>query len=275
MKKVNLLLTVLFLIMTTFSANCQDATIDAVEELKEEAGDDGFMVGADLVSRYIWRGTDYGNSPAIQPSLGFSWKGLEIGAWGSYAFAKQSIQVNDSTVEDAGNYSEIDFYVSYTYKWFTVLFYDYFTVNGLNPNEGNNYFNYQNSTTGHTLEGALIFEGTEKVPLRFTASTLLYGADKDKDSAGVYGNGTKNNFSTYFELEYTFNIKKYNIDLKPFIGGTPFGSGWYGSKAGIINLGLSVRKEIPITPLYSLPVQVSVITNPMTEAAFLVFAVSL
>ena len=31
-----------------------------------------FSLGADLASRYIWRGKDYGNSPAIQPNVSFS-----------------------------------------------------------------------------------------------------------------------------------------------------------------------------------------------------------
>ena len=40
-------------------------------------------VGADIVSQYIWRGTDCGGV-SIQPSLGVSYKGLSLGAWGSW-----------------------------------------------------------------------------------------------------------------------------------------------------------------------------------------------
>ena len=87
--------------------------------------------------------------------------------------------------------------------------------------------------------------------------------------------GTKNNFSTYFELEYKFNVKKYGIDLKPFIGGTPFGSSWYGPKAGIINTGISAKKQVEITPKYALPMQAALIVNPSSQAVFLVFTVSL
>ena len=36
-------------------------------------------LGADLVSRYIWRGKDFGNSPAIQPNVAFSVAGFKIG----------------------------------------------------------------------------------------------------------------------------------------------------------------------------------------------------
>jgi hypothetical protein len=253
----------------------QEEKVPGTTAAEEGTEENGISAGADFVSRYVWRGMDYGNSPAIQPTLCYSWNGLNIGAWGSYAFSKHTIAINDSTMVDAGNFSEFDLYVSYTYKWFTLLFYDYFTVNGLNPNEGNKYFDLNNSTTGHTLEGSLIFEGPEKFPLKFTASTLLYGDDKNQDENGEYGEGNKNNFSTYLELEYKFHVGGNFIELSPFIGGSLFGSSWYGSKPGIINLGLSASKEIPVTERFSIPVRVSAVANPVAQSAFLVFAVSL
>ncbi len=253
----------------------QEETVLAESELSAKEGAATLNFGADLMSRYIWRGMDYGNSPAIQPNLGFAWKGLTIGAWGSYAFAKHSIQVNDSTIEDAGNYSEMDLYISYTYKWFTLMAFDYFTVNGLNPNEGNRYFDYNNKTTAHTFELCLTFDGPESFPIQVMASTLVFGADKGKDSTGTYGFGENNNYSTYFELGYKFTLKRIGVDLKPFIGGIPFGSSWYGPHAGITNFGLTAKREIPVTQQYSLPVQASLITNPQAQSVFLVFGISL
>jgi hypothetical protein len=226
------------------------------------------------MSRYVWRGIDFGNSPAIQPNLSFSWKGLNIGAWGSYAFANHSVKVNDTTVADAGTYAETDLFLSYSYKWFTLMVFDFFTVNGLNPNEGNSYFNYDNATTGHTFEGSLLFDGPEKFPLQAVASMLFYGADKCKDSTGVYGSGSKNNYSVYFELAWKIHLKKIRADLKPFIGGIPYGSSWYGPYAGVTNIGLTAKKAISFTPQYALPVQVSIITNPQAQSLFFIFGIS-
>jgi len=189
-------------------------------------------IGADFMSRYIWRGIDFGNSPAIQPNIYFSWQGLNIGTWGSYAFSAQSIRINDTTVENIGHYSEMDLYICYTLKWFTLMVFDYFTIDGLNANEGNRYFDYNNNTTGHTFEISFTFDGPEKCPLQFIAATLVYGADKNKDTLGIYGSGDKNNFSTYFELAYNFNFPRIGLEMRPFIGGTPFGSSWYGPHAG-------------------------------------------
>jgi hypothetical protein len=223
-----------------------------------------FSAGTDLVSRYIWRGKDYGNSPCIQPNVAFSVAGLKIGVWGSYAVIY---------TEKSGNYAEFDPYISYTWKWFTLAVTDYFYPNAITPNNNNKYFNYNNSTTGHTFEGCLTFTGPEKFPLQICAATLFYGADKGKDSTGVYGLGAKNNYSTYFEISYPFTVK--GIGVKPFLGGIPFGSSWYGPYGGVVNAGLTVSKSIKITKEYELPVYTSIISNPQAQSVFLVFGVSL
>ncbi len=260
--------------LSAFSLQAQDEKLR--DEIETEVKQDGPSItfGADLVSRYVWRGIDFGNSPAIQPNLSFSWKGLNIGTWGSYSFGKHDVRINDSTVVDGGTYAEADLFVSYTYKWFTVMVFDYFTVNGLNPNENNKYYNFNNATTGHAFEGCLSFDGPENFPLQVLACTIFYGLDKGKDTLGAYGMGDKNNYSTYFELGYKFHLKKIGMDLKPFIGGIPFGSSWYGPYAGITNLGLTAKKGIPVTEKYSLPVQVSFITNPQAQSVFLIFGIS-
>ncbi len=256
------------------SVQAQDEKVREEIETESDSGHAAINFGADLMSRFIWRGIDFGNSPAIQPNLSFSYKGLNIGAWGSYAFSGYKIQINDTTVEDAGTYAETDLYISYTYKWFTLMVFDYFTVNGLNPNEGNRYFDYNQATTGHTVEGCLSFDGPENFPVQLMASVLFYGADKGRDSKGVYGQGTTSNYSTYVELAYKIQLNRLGVDLRPFIGGIPFGSSWYGPYAGITNLGLTATKEIPITAQYALPVQVSLITNPQAQSVFFTFGIS-
>ena len=39
-------------------------------------------VSSDLVSQYLWRGQDLG-SVSVQPSLGVSYKGFSLSAWGN------------------------------------------------------------------------------------------------------------------------------------------------------------------------------------------------
>jgi len=41
-------------------------------------------LGADLVSSYVWRGTQFGSGAHIQPWVSLSTGNLEFGAWGSF-----------------------------------------------------------------------------------------------------------------------------------------------------------------------------------------------
>jgi hypothetical protein len=208
-----------------------------------------FDVGTDIVSRYVWRGTDFGNSPSIQPFLSYSIAGLEIGAWGSFATSGANMQ-------------EVDLYASYTFlkEMFSVGVIDYFFPDAMVSM--NNYFDYKDKSTGHILEGSVGFNGVEKVPLYFNASYNFYGADK--------------NNSWYFELGYNGSCKV--IDYSIFCGATT-GEGIYltpeADGFSVVNVGLGVSKDIKITEHWSLPVFGQLITNPQAQNIFLVFGFSL
>jgi hypothetical protein len=255
-----------------FSVTCFAQVRDEGIVEKKVTNPPQFNLGADLVSRYIWRGKDFGNSPAIQPNVAFSDAGFKISAWGSFGFVPYSQKINDTTTVNMGNYAEFDPSICYTYKGLTLSITDYYFPNGMTPNN-NNYFDYNNSTTGHTFEVALAYAGPEKFPIQLFAGTLVYGADKGKDAAGNYGLGTKNNFSTYFEAAYNFTVK--GIGVKPFIGGIPFGSSWYGPSGGVVNTGITVSKTIPITKDFGIPVFTSIIANPQSQSVFFVFGLTL
>jgi len=68
---------------------------------KEKTDQSPFTVTMDLVNRYIWRGSDFGNAPQIQPTIKFTASGLTAGAWGSYSIL--------------GNYQEADMFASYSF----------------------------------------------------------------------------------------------------------------------------------------------------------------
>lgn len=63
-----------------------------------------FGVGADVVSKYIWRGTDLGG-PSVQPSLSVAYKGLSLTAWGSIGFDSEDDKEVDLTLAyETGNF---------------------------------------------------------------------------------------------------------------------------------------------------------------------------
>ncbi len=70
---------------------------------QDDEGPD-ISVGADLVSRYVWRGLDFGNAPAVQPTIEFTAGNFAFGAWGSYTIS-------------ASPYLEADLYASYSFDF--------------------------------------------------------------------------------------------------------------------------------------------------------------
>jgi len=122
----------------------------------------------------------------------------------------------------------------------------------------------------------LSFNGTENLPLSLLIATNFYGDDLDSE-----GNSR---FSSYAELGYSLETGAgVSIDL--FAGANLTAQseadkeaeldGFYGNKAGLINIGATAGKEIEITEKFSLPVSASLITNPMAGNIFFVFGISL
>lgn len=199
--------------------------------------------GADFVSRYLWRGLDFGNTFSIQPSVALTSGNFEIGFWGSYPFTNT-----------AGGNEEMDLYLGYTLGDFSVLVTDYYF-----PNSSGKYGNYEDPGA-HTLEVGLSYGGTEAFPISVTAFMNVYN---DKDN------------TVYFELGYSTEVSEVAVDL--FVGGTPGGDGgYYGTTDfNLINIGITASKDVKITDEFSLPVFSSYILNPNTEIAYLIFGVSL
>jgi hypothetical protein len=229
--------------------------------------------GADLMSRYIWRGLDLGGpSPSIQPGLKFSYTtkneihNITVGAWGAYCFS--------GTVNE-----EIDMFASYTlYNMVSLTVTDYFFP-GLNTGEKNKYYVYSADSTGHVFEGAISFNGTKKVPITFMFAMNFYGNDARK----MINDSTEGKIvmSKYIEVGYKHSFKLFDFNAwigaaldKPVPEYSPVGY-YQNTRAGIINIGIKAAKNIKITEHYSLPVQCQLITNPMQQKIWLVFGFTL
>ena len=83
-------------------------------------------IGADFVSKYVWRGGDFGEAsiqPYISTSIG---ENLEVGVWSSYALT------------DYG-FSEVDAYISYSVGNFGLTLTNY-TFPGLTDDDGKSLY---------------------------------------------------------------------------------------------------------------------------------------
>ncbi len=222
--------------------------------------------GGDILNRYVWRGLDLGGkSPSIQPWMKLNMGGTDhsftVGAWGAFSLAGTANE-------------ETDLYLSYTYKGtFTIAVTDYFFP-GLNTGTKDNYFEWGDTKTGHILEGSLTFHGTERIPFTLLIAMNFYGNDARRNNGKIFK-------SKYIEIGYNARIK--DIDLNVFLGVTPDKANinegetpfYLNEKPGVINLGLKVSKSIQITENFSVPVQCSLISNPVNNKIFMVFGFSL
>jgi hypothetical protein len=251
----------LFFTGSTFSQNTQKWSAD-------------FQIGADFMSRYIWRGLNLGGSgPSIQPALklniGNPNHQFSIGAWGAYTFSATANQ-------------EMDLIASYTFKGLlTLMVTDYFFPD-LNTGKRDQYFCYSKDSTGHVFEGLIMFNGTEKIPFTLMVATNFYGNDarkmKQVNDSTFVEDGIQ--YSTYIELGFKKRIKTF--DFNAFVGGTinspktgNHETGYYANtKAGFTNIGIKLAKSIPVTEKYFIPVQASLIANPLQSKIYLVFGIS-
>ena len=192
--------------------------------------------GADLVSSYVWRGTQFGSGAHIQPYMDLGSGNLAGGVWGSFP----------TSAKGGGN--ELDLWVSYDFGPLALTITNYTF-----PGEGGAY-----------SEGEGLFEGDYT---ELAASTSLGGIDI---SAGYFTEVE----ALYVEVGTSVGAIDialgYGDDQSD-----PLNLGTYaGGGSGLVNMSFSGSKDIQITDSFALPVFGSFIVNPEAETAFLVFGVS-
>ncbi len=198
--------------------------------------------GADVVSSYVWRGTQFGDGAHIQPWMELGSGAITGGIWGSFPLTGVGTVVGEdaagNSLFNGGN--ELDLWVTgdLGFMSLTVTNYSF-------PGQYGGY----GAGTG-------VFDGDIEV----SGSTSLGGIDLTvgyfTDLEALY-------------IEAAFSAGPVDIGLG-------FGSdgkdAFYGD--GLVNLSLGGSKDIKITEEYSLPIFGSFIYNADSEAAFLVFGAS-
>lgn len=222
-------------------------------------------IGADVVSRYVWRGTDFGESMSVQPALTLGFGGLEVGAWGSYSISASGAGANEN-----------DIWATYTVaasngSTFSFGFTDYYF-----PGPGADGFFV---TDAHILELSASFTGPESFPISLFAGRM-----------------SRNDPDNSLYLEASIPVSAFEeVDMSLTAGMVAGESAFYGTEGtAFVNLGISASKDLVITDDFAVPVTVSYILNanrlggedhmdhdhdheegPDPDRAFLVFGFSL
>jgi hypothetical protein len=206
-------------------------------------------IGADVVSQYIWRGLDLGHT-SLQPTLGISYKGLSLNAWGSIGLT------------DSNDTREIDLTLSYTTGRFNIGIIDYWTTGGLDPQD--RYFRYNSHSTNHTFEANV---GYDFGLLSLQWYTNFAGLD------GLTCCGHRA-YSSYVEANVPFKLG--GCDWQAAVGAVPFYTDYYNAEGFIVsNVSLRASRDIKITHTFSLPVFAQITGNPSNEHAYFVFGFTL
>lgn len=206
-------------------------------------------IGADFVSRYIWRGQDLGGV-SFQPTLGLDWKGLSLSAWGSVG------------ISNPADTKEFDLTLSYTIGGFNIGVTDYWFDAGLDPL--NRYFMYRSDCTNHVFEANIGYD------FGF-AAIQWYTNFAGNDGVNPAG---KRAFSSYVELSAPFSLT--GADWTAAVGAVPFATDFYGTeKFALVNISVTASKEITVTDTFSIPVFAQVAANPYTREAFFVIGFTL
>jgi hypothetical protein len=191
-------------------------------------------VGIDLYSRYIWRGTDFGNAPAIQPDIEFANGGFAFGVWGSYPL-------------NGSSYLEADLYASYRLKSGLSFFATdyYFPTAAFGTVTDSGYFDVDS----HTYEIGL----KQNIGNFYLSGYYWLNANKD----------------IYLEAGYSFT----DFSLFLGAGNKVYSPGAAGDFS-IVNIGVSASREIKITDSFSLPLSGSFIINPDLKQVHIIAGVS-
>lgn len=213
----------------------------------QEEKESSFYVSADLVSRYVWRGSACGNAPAIQPEIGYSYGNFNVYLWGS-------ADVKDS-------YREMNIGVSYALGDFTAEIVDYYY-----PYKGTDFLNFRNSSTTHQAELMLTYE-PEAFPLHVMVGSYIYGDDKKENG--------KNAFSTYAEIGYTHEFNEKNS--MGVLAGASLNKGFYTDYTkglSLVNLAAGYTRIFTLWD-YQLPASAEFVYNPYIDKSYFVVKLSL
>ena len=185
---------------TLFSA----ITLAAVAAFSAVPAQADVDIGADLMSRYIFRGTDFGDAVSIQPAISYTNGPIEVGAWAAYPITSALGFGDDGTLESAGA-NEHDLYITYSTGPLGVTLTDYYFP------QKNDVFNYEDEDGIHQLEISATYEAG---PLSLMAGFFFWG-DSENSYYGEVSYGLVSDDEMEISLTGAFGNGVYTTDNDP------------------------------------------------------------
>ena len=137
--------------------------------------------GADVVSSYVWRGTQFGQGAHIQPYISTGKGGFEVGLWGSFP----------TTAAGGGN--ELDAYVSYDFGSFALTVTNYTFPDGNGTYSSGGFFDGDLEISASTEIGGLSLMGgyfpdleTLYIEAKFALGSVDFAIGFGSDNADAF-----------------------------------------------------------------------------------------
>lgn len=180
---------------------------------------------------------------------------FRVGMWGGFS-------IN-------GDFTEFDYYVSYTTGGFTFSVWDIYDFSPDRPYNNRQAFNYKARETGHFVEASVDYQMPKKFPLKVHYSTIVYGRDRDALNK-------KNVYTSVIRLEYpVIDVDGFKLDAS--IGGVyayRSRQTLYSKTGGITDIRLRLSKDIKIGN-YKLPIYIVPLWNPQANLVHVQVGVTL
>ncbi|MDA0987463.1 MAG: hypothetical protein O3A55_07700 [Bacteroidetes bacterium] len=211
---------------------------EAVAEEEAAESEKPWAISLNVGKGYLWRGQPLGLPDHLVFQPGFSYQvtpELSIGAW-------MTKNYNDNN--PGQGYDEYDIYASYTVNDFVTvgLASYYFPALGLEAGEENPAWTDFSGEGLQTLDATVTVDLSSKInqPITILWSTFLAGADVADDA---------NQFTSYAEATYSFEIEKFGLSGTGTVGAIVFGnkSAYYTfAKDGfnLVNISGRVSKDV-------------------------------
>ena len=206
-------------------------------------------VETDVVSNYVWRGLEMGQV-SLQPTLGVSYKGWSLSAWGSVGLT------------NSDDNREIDLTLSYTTGGLNIGITDYWFSEGLDPDA--RYFKFDAHGTNHLFEANIGYDFGSVALQWYTNFAGNDGTNKSSKRA----------YSSYMEASVPFRLA--TVDWTATVSAVPYATTTYGTNGfAVTNLSLRATKDIRVTDSFSIPIFGQLTGNPCSQKAYLVFGFTL
>lgn len=216
-----------------------------------------FEFNLTVKNMHLWRGYRVTDEAMTAANVYYTSKSgkFEAGLWGGVGFA--------------GNYTEFDYYMSYSHKNWTFAIWD---INNYTDFPDAKIFDYDRAKTSHFIDVSLTY-AFESFPLQTSWSTIVQGRDTYVNSNG----DLRNAFTNYVEASYIvaggedWSLSLYVGAAFSFVSNSHF----YGDRTGFNNYGATYSKTLKVFDRYSIPVSATAMLNSLQDYGALQVAVNL